>query len=608
MPVSQRRGGRISPLSMQLPLFHPDRFFQRLTPWFSWLFSSYALVGWLLVVAWAVRDLVVHHHQLAAASTGVLAANNWLWLGVVWVLLKVFHECGHAIACKRCGGEVREAGVIFILLAPLAYVDVTSSWRLQSKWARIAVAAAGMYVELFLAAVAALVWVRVAPGALSQICMNVMMTASVMTVLFNANPLMRFDGYYILSDFLELPNLYSLGQQYVRHVVRTYLFGLRSAPPVVGAGLRTLFVRGYGIVAWGWRTLVFFSLVLTAATIFEGAGVVISVIAIGGWLVSMVRRCAKFIGGESNAKPNWVRFTVVGGGLTAMVLFALICVPWPGSVAAPAIVQYSAEAVIRTECDGFIRKVRVEGGAYVHEGQVLVEMSNDELDHELAQLELKIEQSRIERRIHQRQREIAKAQSESQQLRTLQKQFDEKSEELERLVVRAPCAGKIVGRNLNTLEGTYLTKGSRLLSIGNEDAKEVRLSIAQQDMLDFRQHIGVPMRVYFSGSQVLESTLTRVEPRASSTPPDLSLCAPNGGELAVRNVAADARHSEQHEFELLSPRFIGVVHLSAEQSHQARAGQRARVALRPSETVGEHFYHRAVDWIDIKLRRKRHRS
>lgn len=607
LPVPQRRGGRISPLSIQLPLFHPDQFFQRLTPWFSWLFSSYALVVWLLVVAWAVRDLVVHHHQLAAASTGILAANNWIWLGIVWVLLKVIHESGHAVACKRFGGEVREAGIIFILLAPLAYVDVTSSWRLQSKWARIAVAAAGMYVELFLAAVAALVWVRVAPGALSQICMNVMMTASVMTVLFNANPLMRFDGYYILSDFLELPNLYSSGQQYVRYLVRSHLFGMRSLAPV-GTGWRALFVRGYGVVSWGWRSLVFFSLVLTAATLLEGAGVVISVIAMGVWLASMVRRCAQFVRGESSEKPNWLRFAVVGGGLSTTALFALTCVPWPGSVAAPAVVQYSEEAVIRTECDGFIRKVRVEGGAFVDEGQVLVEMYNDDLDHELAELELKIEESRIQRRIHQRQRELAKAQSESQKLRALEKQFDEKSEELERLIVRAPCAGKVVGRNLSALEGTYRTKGSRLLSIGNEAKKEVRISIAQQDMLDFRNHTGVAMRVYFSGSQVWESTLTRVEPRASSTPPDLSLCAPNGGVLAVRSVGSDAGHSDGHEYELLSPRFTGVVHLTAEQSDQARAGQRARVALRPSETVGEHFYHLVTDWVDTKLRRKSHRS
>lgn len=605
--ASQRRGGRISPLSIQIPLFHPDRFFQRLTPWFSWLFSCSSLVVWVLVVGWAVRDLAVHHHRLAAASTGILAANNWVWLGIVWVLLKILHECGHAIACKRCGGEVREAGVIFILLAPLAYVDVTSSWRLQSKWARIAVASAGMYVELFLAAMAALVWVRVAPGALSQICMNVMMTASVMTVLFNANPLMRFDGYYILSDFLELPNLYSSGQQYVRHLVRKYLFGMRSVASVA-VGPRGAFIRIYGVLSWGWRNLVFFGLVLTAATLLQGAGIVVSVIAILFWLASLVRRLVHFVGNKSNEQPNWLRFAVVGGGISGAAIVALTCVPWPGSMTAPAIVQYSGEAVIRTECDGFIRKVRVQGGSHVDEGQVLVEMFNDQLDHELADLELEIQQSRIQRRIHQRQKELAKAQAESKRLWTLEQQYDEKCEELEQLIVRAPCAGKVVGRNLSALEGTYLTQGSHLLSIGNETAKEVRLSIAQQDMLDFRNRTGATMRVYFSGANVLESTLTRVEPRASSAPIDLSLCAPNGGELAVRSVATDNEKPEGHPYELLSPRFTGVVSLSAAQSRQAHAGQRARVALRPSETVGEHFYYLLVDWVDTKLRRRHHRS
>ena len=211
-----RRGGRLSPLSMQIPLFHPDRFFQRLEPWLAWCFSFPAFIAWLVILAWAVGDICTYHHRLSDSSANVWAAGNWIWLGLAWLLLKIIHECGHAVACRRFGGEVREAGVIFILLAPLAYVDVTSSWRLRSKWARIAVAAAGMYVEIFLAAVAAIVWARSPQGAISQVCLNIMTTASVMTVLFNANPLMRFDGYYILSDFLELPNLYSSGQLYVQ--------------------------------------------------------------------------------------------------------------------------------------------------------------------------------------------------------------------------------------------------------------------------------------------------------------------------------------------------------------------------------------------------------
>ena len=317
----QRRGGRVSPLSVQIPLVHPDRFFQRLTPWFSWIFSLYILPVWLVTIGWAACELIVHHHRLAGASARVLAPGNWIWLVAAWILLKMIHECGHAIACKRFGGEVREAGIIFILLAPLAYIDVTSSWRFRSKWERIVVAAAGMYVELFLAAVAAIVWVRLAPGAWSQICMNVMLTASAMTVVFNANPLMRFDGYYIVSDFIEIPNLYTTGQTYVQYLVRRYLFGVPSSSPS-GVGARGVFVRLYGVVCCWWRLVVFWGLVLTAATLLDGMGILISGIAVLVWIGSWVRRTVRFAQQDIIGWSNWGRATAVTGVMGGAIVIA----------------------------------------------------------------------------------------------------------------------------------------------------------------------------------------------------------------------------------------------------------------------------------------------
>ncbi len=604
-PAAHRRGGRISPLSLQIPLFHPDRFFQRITPWLSWLFSPLALVGWLLIVGWAVCDLAVHYQRLSTASMAILSAGNWLWLGVAWLLLKMIHECGHAVACKRFRGEVREAGVIFILLAPLAYVDVTSCWRLRSKWRRIAVSAAGMYVELLLGALATLIWVRIEPGAMSQICLNVMMTASVMTLLFNANPLMRFDGYFILADLLEVPNLYASGQQFIRQFVRRQLFGVRTESSV-GNGWRGIFIRVYGVASWAWRNLVFFGLVLTAATLLDGVGVVISAIAILFWLSSLVRKFIHLVRGDAAGKPDWLRFALVGGGIAMSGLFTLACVPWPGVVKAPAIVQYSGEAVVRTQCDGFVLRVLVRGGAHVEEGQVLMEMSNDILTHELAILELEIQQRRIQRRIYQRQRELAKAQAEMEQLRTLEERYVERRKAFEHLTVRAPCAGEVVGRNVDTLEGTYLLKGSHVLSIGDEAAKEVRLSIMQQNMVEFRNRTGTTVRLCFPNDRTLRSELAEVEPRASVTPLDLSLCAPFGGVLVVKSVESNRGHSPGRNYELLTPSFVGVVNLTASQGTRVRSGQRAYVALRASETIGEHLHHLVSDWVDAKLHRNQH--
>jgi len=600
------RRRRLGPLSVQLPLCHPDRLVQKLTPLLGWVFSTPALFIWLIVLGWAARGLVAHGHRLAEASSHVVAAENWLWLIIAWIVLKGIHECGHAVACKRRGGEVREAGVIFILLAPLAYVDVTSSWRLPGKWERISIAAAGMYVELFLAALAAILWVRLPVGALSQICLNVMLTASVMTVLFNANPLMRFDGYYILSDLLEIPNLYPLGQQAVRHLGRRLFFGIGGNWQGPG-GYRSRFVRVYGLLCWGWRYLVFCGLVLTAATLLEGAGIVISLIAVILWLAALARRAIRLVRDSGNEKPNWFRFAVVAGGMATVGAGGLCFVPWPGAVTAPGIVRYAPETIVRAGCCGFVERVCVREGARVVAGQVLLELSNESLRDELIDLGIQIKQARIQQRIHQRHRELAKAQAESERLLTLERQYNEKNEEVAQLVVRAPRAGQIVTRNLSTLVGTYQRKGNQLMMIGDEATKEVRLSIAQASIVDFRQHQGGRMHVIFSGTSAFEAPLSKVEPRASRVPLAPSLCAPNGGTLTVRDGEDETTGVAPQRYELISPRFTGVIQLTPEQGSQLRAGQRVMVAWRGRDKLGDRLWHVLSNWIDRKLQRRAYR-
>lgn len=170
----------------------------------------------------------------------------------------------------------------------------------------------------------------------------------------------------------------------------------------------------------------------------------------------------------------------------------------------------------------------------------------------------------------------------SERLANLNRQCDEKRQQLEQLIVRAPRAGNVVGRNLDALEGRYLAQGSPIVAIGDESAKEVRVSIALEDILSFRSHLGADVSVYFPDSHALVAPLSRIEPGASTTPPHLSLCASHGGDLAIRNAIADTPQGSEPACELLSPRFTGVVTLSAEQSQGVPAGQRATSHLPPA--------------------------
>ncbi len=188
----------------------------------------------------------------------------------------------HGLACARYGGRVRQAGVILVLFVPMAYVDVTSSWRFSSTWQRIVVATAGMYVELMVAAVAALIWSVSSPGAVSDLCFNVLFMAAVSTLLFNANPLMRFDGYYMLSDLVGLPNLASLGRTAVTDLARHGLLGVPSRGLPLTARAH-FFVTAYGLAAWCWSLLVAAGLIMGAALLFHGAGIVLAAAGVVLW-------------------------------------------------------------------------------------------------------------------------------------------------------------------------------------------------------------------------------------------------------------------------------------------------------------------------------------
>ena len=155
-PAAPKKARRISPFSIRIPLFNPDRLLAVVTPWTGWLFSVQCLTIWIFVCTSAGYRVAAYSDRFVADSAGLLSPSQWPYMIAIWLLLKVVHETAHGVACKKYGGSVPQAGIILILFSPVAYVDLTSAWRIRSKWRRIITSAAGMYAELGLAAVAAI--------------------------------------------------------------------------------------------------------------------------------------------------------------------------------------------------------------------------------------------------------------------------------------------------------------------------------------------------------------------------------------------------------------------------------------------------------------------
>jgi putative peptide zinc metalloprotease protein len=284
----------------------------------------------------------------------VLSPHDWLWIAAWGLGLKVVHELSHGLACVRFGGRVRDAGVVFLLFAPIPYVDLTSTWRL-SKWHRIVISLAGMLAELSLAAVAAIVWANTTDELLRQHLLQLMLTASVVTFLFNANPLMRFDGYYVLADALELPNLAMHGQQLSTHAAKRWLLGVSLTQPTWPEG-RTWLIGLYGIASAVWRTVVSVSLVA----------------AVIAWFVQTMWKSLRYVAvGSSFEQPSRTRFALLAITAVAGVMLLLDSAPAWNSVKLPGVVEYVDAAIVRAEASGFVAEVCVQSGQTVATGDLL---------------------------------------------------------------------------------------------------------------------------------------------------------------------------------------------------------------------------------------------
>ena len=255
----------LNPLIVKVPLARPDQFFAALAPVLRWALGGFGFVVWSVVVLAGLAQVAVEWPRFSAGFEGILARDRWLWLLLVWTVLKLAHEFAHGIFCRHFGSAVREIGAIFVLFVPMGYVDATASLGIASKWRRIMVAFAGIYMEFFLAGLAALAWARTPEGSLAATLHAVVITSTVVTLFFNANPLMRFDGYFILSDLLGISNLATRGRQWMQGALGWLLLGGKARRPAKPRNRDEWIVAGYGLAAGCWQVLVVTGLLVAAS-------------------------------------------------------------------------------------------------------------------------------------------------------------------------------------------------------------------------------------------------------------------------------------------------------------------------------------------------------
>ena len=569
----------VNPIMLKVPLGNPDRLMATLTQLTGWLVNVY--VGAIVVILLAISTaLVLAHSSELFTHRTIFTRNNWIWLAVSWLTLRVLHESAHAVVCKRFGGRVREWGVLLLMFIPLPYVDVTSAWRFPSRPKRILTSAAGMIVELSIAGLATIAWCYSDSPLVKQHALNIMLAGSITTLLFNANPLMRFDGYHILADFLEMPNLWTHGRQFIRSVGRRLFFGLPSSTPPWRASQATL-VRTYGIAAALWKVGITASLTLAALALLDGIGLVLALIALALWIGLPTYRILRFLAvGTQTEQPSRKQFALALTTCLASVLAAGHWLPAPTVVTAPIVIEHDPLHVVRCKTAGFFVELTATTGDAVRKGDVLCRMENAELAAQHREVSLQLAESKQRLRTYQSTGEAAAYQIELAATRNLQTKLQELDRMIDDLIITAPCDGTVIDSASTDRLGTYLETGCEIAKVGSPNIMKA-VGLMPQDDWDFLETgMKASVRIWGTRNGTTAGLVKQVRPRAQTSLPHFSFAAPLGGDRAVVETSTGKRGEDPGtDWELTKPHMAIEIQLN-DPPYRLLAGQTGVASIR----------------------------
>ena len=480
-------------LFMRIPLFDPEPILEKWVHLVGWLFSLPGLLLWALYVGFGFSYLTGHWEELfkAAQPQTLLQTENIFLLYACFAGIKAIHEFGHGFACKRfgkvsgTGGEVHTMGIMLLVMAPVPYVDASSAWAFRNKWHRIIVGAGGMYVELLVAATAAIIWANTAPGTLiNDICFNLIFIASVSTIMFNANPLLRYDGYYMLSDALEIPNLAQRSKDYLYYIVRKYIYRARNPrSPAHTAGER-YWLFFYSIVSGIYRIFVSVAITLYLLEALQDVLFVVAlflaVSAIVGWVFTPIFKWFKYLATSqeiARTRPWAITSTAM---FLAIVVGVVGFLPWPDYHRGEAVVVPRDLTVVYAPTDAYILSTLEPNSNVTPAGPALVVCQNRELLAQRAMLIALRSEIQAQTRQARADNEIGLAKSLVDKLEAVEKQYERVEADIASMQVMPSIAGQWISPNIKQRIGTYVRRGDELGIVASTDKFLIR-AVADQD-------------------------------------------------------------------------------------------------------------------------------
>jgi putative peptide zinc metalloprotease protein len=555
-------------LALRFKGIDPDRILEWLYPKMRWIYGIPARIVCALLALSALTLVLVQFdafHNKLPTFHQFFEAKNWIYLGVTLCVTKVIHEFGHGLTCKHFGGECHEMGVMFLVLTPCLYCNVSDSWMLPNKWHRAWIGAAGMYIEIVIASICTYLWWFSQPGMLHQLCLSTMFICSVSTVMFNANPLLRYDGYYILADLMEIPNLRQKSTTILNRKLGTWCLGLEQPDDPFLPQRNQLFFAGYTVAAAIYRWVILFGIIWFLYRVFEPYGLkvvsqTLAIISIVSLVAMPLYKMGKFFyvpGRLDQVKRKNVNITL--GILAAAAAFIIFC-PLPYRVVCTLELKPRSAAPVYAEVPGILEEILVKPGQQVAVGDMLGRLSNLDLLYDIREIESQIAKNEVRRQTLQRIQftlndktaalelpEVIKS------LGALREQLKHKKEDLQRLDLVAPTAGIVLpppemparpgGGDLPKWSGSpldeknlgaYLAGDTRLYcQIGDPRYWDAHIAIDQDDIDFVHEKQEVSIKLDEIPYRTFQSNISEIGPEIKVASRHLS--SKSGGDLMSKS-------------------------------------------------------------------------
>jgi len=412
-------------------------------------------------------------------------------------------------------------GIMLLVFSPCLYCDVTDSWMMKSKWHRIAIAAAGMYIEVLMSALAIFIWWNTQPGLLHHLCLNFFFVTTISTVIFNANPLLRFDGYYMMSDWLEIPNLRAKSDKLVRDTFAWWCLGIEpNEDPFMPETGRVWFVT-YAIAASLYRWVILFSITMFLYTVLkpyrlQSVGIMLAVVSVGGIIVSSLMNLYKIVSAPRIEPMSKLKIGVSLTLLTA-VIAGVMMIPIPWHLESAFLIEPNDVKHVYVTMPGKIKELKVQPGQVVKPGEILAQMTNPQIDDAMLTLKNEIKVQLAEQESYKLLDSPSEEYIAKIRIKGTQAQLDEYENQKNQLKIVAPIAGTVIApprkpepkydpaiNRLSTWHGTpldarnagcFVDERTHLLSIAPDDRLQAILLIDQGDRNDLS--IGEEMELKF---------------------------------------------------------------------------------------------------------------